>query len=90
MKAKNMKTVESEFTKTFENVRNDDRRQQYKECPCCGQRKIPFKMGVCVCGAQVGDIQYVNSAEKFANVQYYEYIGNENVDKLAITELLDN
>ena len=88
MKEKNMKTIGSEFTETFEDVCNDD--QQYKECPCCGQRKIPFKLGVCVCGKQVGDIQYVNSAKKFANVQYYEYMGNQNVDKLGIMDLVDN
>ena len=89
MKAQNMKAIESAFTETFEDVRNDDH-QQYKECPCCGQRKIPFKMGVCVCGNQVGGIQYVNSAEKFANVQYYSYVGTPNVDKLGIAELTDN
>ena len=89
MKAKNMKTIASAFTETFEeDVCNDP--QQYKECPCCGQRKIPFKLGVCVCGNQVGGIQYVNSAEKFANVQYYSYVGTPNVDKLGIAELMDN
>ena len=61
-----------------------------KTCTYCGQSRIPFKNGICVCGNQVGDIQYVNSAEKFANVQYYSYVGTPNVDNLGIEELIDN
>ena len=46
-----------------------------KTCPYCGQSKIPFKMGICICGKQVGNIQYVKNKEKFAKGQYYSYVG---------------
>ena len=42
----------------------------YKTCPQCGQNKIPFKMGVCVCGYQVTNITYIKNPEKFA-LSYY-------------------
>ena len=82
-----MKTMESEFTETFEDICNDD--LQYKTCPYCGQSKIPFKMGVCVCGAQVGEILYVKSSKRYAE-NWYSYVGNSKIEKMGITELLDN
>ena len=82
-----MKTIESEFTETFEDTCNDD--LQYKTCPYCGQSKIPFKKGVCVCGAQVGKVQYVNNPKNTVK-QFYTYIGDEKVEKLGIEELMDN
>ena len=39
-------------------------------CHSCGQGLVPFKKGVCVCGTQVGSIQYVNDPEKFAKYHY--------------------
>lgn len=64
--------------------------QSHKTCPYCGQGRIPFKLGVCVCGKQVGKIQYVKNTEKFAKSQYYSYIGTPKVEKLGIAELMDN
>ena len=29
-------------------------------------KKIPFKLGVCICGNQVGSIQYVKDSQEFA------------------------
>jgi len=49
----------------------------HKVCPFCGQSRVPFKLGVCVCGIQVGDIQYVKSHKKFAK-NYYSYKGENN------------
>lgn len=46
----------------------------YKECPYCGQNKIPFKMGICICGQQVGNIKYIKNTENFAK-NYYSYRG---------------
>ena len=43
-----------------------------KTCPYCGQSKIPFKRGVCLCGKQVGSIQYISDTEKFAT-HYYSF-----------------
>ena len=40
--------------------------ENYKTCPRCGQEKIPFKLGVCICGNQVGSIQYVKDSQEFA------------------------
>ena len=40
--------------------------ENYKTCPRCGQEKIPFKLGVCICGRQVGSIQYVKDSQEFA------------------------
>lgn len=48
--------------------------EDYKECPYCGQNQIPFKMGVCICGRQVGNIQYIRNTENFAK-NYYSYQG---------------
>jgi hypothetical protein len=87
MNVKNMKTIESEFTETFEDAYNDD--SQYKICPYCGQSKIPFKMGVCVCGAQVGKIRYVVSSKRYAE-NWYSYVGNFKIEKMGIAELMDN
>ena len=42
----------------------------YRACPECGQNKVPFKKGVCVCGKQVGSVQYVKSPETFARTNY--------------------
>lgn len=40
--------------------------ENYKTYPRCGQEKIPFKLGVCICGRQVGTIQYVKDSQEFA------------------------
>ena len=63
-----------------------------KTCPNCGQSRIPFKKGVCICGAPVGSIRYVSNAEKFALGQYHSCMNTTapNVEKLAIEELMDN
>lgn len=45
-----------------------------RQCPFCGQGLIPFKLGVCICGNQVGIIQYVKNTQRFAE-NYYPYIG---------------
>ena len=63
--------------------------KSYKTCPYCGQGKIPFKLGVCVCGKQVGDIQYVDNSKSYAK-HWYSYIGTPTVEKLGISELMDN
>lgn len=63
--------------------------EAYKTCPYCGQSKIPFKKGVCICGAQVGKVQYVNNPKNTVK-QFYTYIGDEKVEKLGIEELMDN
>ena len=55
---------------------NDDVR--YKTCSYCGQGIIPFKMGVCICGRQVGKIQYIKNPKKYAR-NYYSY-GGSNFD----------
>ena len=61
-----------------------------KFCSMCGQGKIPFKLGVCVCGNQVGQIQYVIDAEKFAKNYYNSYVETSKVEKLGIEEMMDN
>ena len=40
--------------------------ENYKTCPHCGQEKIPFKLGVCICRRQVSSIQYVKDSQEFA------------------------
>jgi hypothetical protein len=45
----------------------------WKTCPNCGQGVIPFKLGVCICGIQVGKIQYVQNAGSFAQ-SHYSYV----------------
>ncbi|MDH3313924.1 MAG: hypothetical protein OEM28_12400 [Nitrosopumilus sp.] len=59
-------------------------------CHSCGQGLIPFKKGVCMCGMQVGSIQYVNNPERFAENQYCFYVGTSKVEKLGIAEMMDN
>ena len=61
-----------------------------KFCPTCGQGKIPFKLGICMCGNQMGKTQYVNNTEKFAKNQYNFYVGISKVKKLGIEEMIDN
>jgi hypothetical protein len=61
----------------------------YKTCTYCGQSKIPFKKGVCICGAQVSKVHYVRNPQKIVK-QYYTYIGTPKVKKLGIEELMDN
>jgi hypothetical protein len=61
----------------------------YKTCPYCGQSRIPFKKGVCICGALVGKVQYVYNPQKTVK-QYYAYVGDEKTEKLGIEELMDN
>lgn len=89
MKATITITIESKVAEIFEKTCNDD--LHYKTCPYCGQSKIPFKMGVCICGAQVGKIQYVNDPQRIVN-QYYTYVGDDDTrtEKLGISELMDN
>ena len=53
----------------------------YKNCPYCGQSKIPFKLGVCICGKQVGTIQYVNDTKKFVK-NYYSYIEHAEISAI--------
>ena len=77
--------IESSEPEVFEKTDNDF----YKECPYCGQNTIPFKKGVCICGGQVGNVQYVKNPEKFAR-NYYSYIGTAKTEKLGIKELMDN
>jgi len=45
-----------------------------KRCTCCGQGIVPFKLGVCVCGHQMGSTQYVQNPVNFAK-RYYSFIG---------------
>jgi len=52
-------------------MKHDDK---YRECSFCGQGIIPFKLGVCFCGQQVGSIQYVKKTQSFAK-NYYSYLG---------------
>ena len=42
----------------------------YKTCPHCGQNEIPFKMGICKCGKQVSNIQYIQNTKRFAQNNY--------------------
>ena len=51
-----------------------------RECPFCGQGIIPFKLGVCICGQQIGCIQYVENTQLFAK-NYYAYLGNTISEK---------
>ena len=55
-----------------------DQETNYKECPYCGQKEVPFKLGVCICGKQVGGIIYVENAARYARTRfpYYGYIGD--------------
>jgi len=50
--------------------------KEFKKCPYCGQGLIPFKMGVCICGHQVGNIQYVQNSDSFAR-NYYSFVGSD-------------
>jgi len=50
--------------------------ETWRTCPNCGQGVIPFKLGVCICGTQVGKIQYVQNAPSFAN-NWYSYVGSD-------------
>jgi len=61
-----------------------------KFCSTCGQGKISFKMGVCMCENQVGKTQYVNDTEKFAKNQYHFYARTSKVEKLGIEEMINN
>ncbi|MDH5431544.1 MAG: hypothetical protein OEW78_06650 [Nitrosopumilus sp.] len=53
----------------------------FKNCPYCGQSKIPFKLGVCICGKQVGAIQYVESPSRFAK-NHYSHIENAGISTI--------
>jgi len=57
-------------------------------CHSCGQGLVPFKLSVCICGMQVGDIQYVKSPEKFATNQY-SILEIPKTEKLGILQLVD-
>ena len=50
--------------------------ETWRTCPNCGQGVIPFKLGVCICGTQVGKIQYVQNASSFAK-NWYSYVGSD-------------
>ena len=63
--------------------------ENYKACPYCGQQQIPFKMDVCICGNQIGKIQYVKNSETYAK-NWYSYILEPTVRYLDIMELEDN
>ena len=54
--------------------KTENSNEHYKECPYCGQNQIPFKMGVCICGHQIGRIQYIKNTENYAK-NYYSYRG---------------
>ena len=56
------------------NQNTKNKNNSYKTCPYCGQGIIPFKLGVCICGNQVGNIQYVQNAGSFVR-NYYSYVG---------------
>lgn len=56
-------------------------KQKYnKDCFFCGQGLIPFKLGVCFCGQQVGSITYVKNTQHFAKINY-SYLGNTVYEK---------
>ena len=55
-------------SKIYSKFDNDD----YKKCPYCKQNKIPFKLGVCICGEQVEAIQHVQNTKQFV-ISYYSY-----------------
>ena len=91
--------IHCKFTNLWKCRDNDNRSWEYilsggnwelNSCPYCGQGLIPFKLGVCVCGMQVGSIQYVIDTEKFAKNQYHFYVGTSKVEKLGIVEMMDN
>ena len=84
------KQDESDQSDNFSNIPS----VSYKRCTYCGQTKILFKMGVCVCDKQVDSITFVNNAQTYAK-SWYEYVRSGNtstpkVEKLGIRELLDN
>ena len=81
------KQDESDQSDNFSNIPP----ASYKRCPYCRQGMVPFKMGVCICGKQVGNITFVNNAECYAK-HWYEYVGSrkQKVEKLGIVELMDN
>ena len=85
MKQKQISQIEDSLNS--EPSKNDGK--PYKECPYCGQNQIPFKLGVCMCGKQVGNIQYVKDSRAFAK-QWYSYIENQKIEKLGIQEMEDN
>ena len=56
------------------------KQEDNRKCPFCGQALIPFKLGVCICGQQVGSIQYVKDPHMFAKNHYF-YLGNTICEK---------
>ena len=67
----NQTTIQSKSEPgNFSEYGNED----HKRCPYCGQSKIPFKLGVCICGRQVGNIRYVKNLSNFSR-NYYSYVG---------------
>ncbi|MDH3764807.1 MAG: hypothetical protein OER82_03250 [Nitrosopumilus sp.] len=87
MKAEITIQIEILEPKVFENTDFD---KSHKTCSICGQAKIPFKLGVCVCGNQMGKIQFVNDTEQFAQNHYNSYAEMPKVEKLGIVEMMDN
>jgi hypothetical protein len=65
-----MTQIKKENTLRTENFLSGDK--DYKKCPNCGQSQFPFKLGVCICGNQVGEIQYVKNPNQFAK-NYFPY-----------------
>ncbi len=78
--------IESTDQECFLNSKPDD----YKICPNCGQGKIPFKKGVCICGKQIGKIQYIKNTQKFVKTNYSNVDSKPKIEKLEIKELMDN
>ena len=48
---------------------------KFRECSLCGQGIIPFKLGVCICGQQMGCVQYVENTQLFAK-NYFTHLEN--------------
>ncbi|MCH9657283.1 hypothetical protein K0U27_01080 [archaeon] len=49
--------------------------ESFRKCPYCGQRNIAFKQEVCVCGANIDKIHYIQNLTTSAKGQYYCYVG---------------
>ncbi|NND86592.1 MAG: hypothetical protein HKM23_04590 [Nitrosopumilus sp.] len=62
----------------------------YKKCLQCGQELIPFKLGVCVCGKQIGNTQYVQNPERFAKSNYANLGCKTKSEKPRMKKLMDN
>ena len=73
MKTQIIITIESKKEEdVFAQDTSENDLTHHKTSPYCGQGKFPFKMGVCICGKQVGQIQFAHNSESFT--KNYEYI----------------